>query len=426
MTRVAGRVGWGFADQAVSSLSNFLLGFLVARAVDTATFGAFSVAFTTYVVVLGIARGAVAQPLIVRYSGADLARWQVGAGQAGGFAFTIGLVVGAICVVVGLALGGLVGPGLVAVGIILPGLLVQDAWRYALFARDRGRSAFTIDFVWLALQVPAIGLVLLLGRDIGFAALLAWGGAGIVAALVGGRMVGVRIRPEASLAWLREHRVLVPRYIAEATASLTSSQLALYGVGAVAGLMTLGELRVGQLLIGPVLVIFIGMQLVAVPMAVRALAVSVERLQRLCLGLGSAMAAVAIVWGGVLTLIPAEVGHALLAANWDPAQQIVLVLALGLGASCFSSGALIGLRAFAAATRSLRATVISSLLTTVTTIGGALLYGAVGAAWGILLAHAVTMPLWWWEFRREAARYVVGAGQAEAAPHATPGPPSGP
>lgn len=423
---MAGRVGWGFADQAVSSLSNFLLGFLVARAVNTATFGAFSVAFTTYVVVLGIARGAVAQPLIVRYSGADLARWQAGSGQAGGFAFTIGLVVGAICVVVGLALGGLVGPGLVAVGIILPGLLVQDAWRYALFARDRGRSAFTTDLVWLALQVPAIGLVLLLGRDVGFAALLAWGGAGIVAALVGGRMVGVRIRPEASLAWLREHRVLVPRYIAEATASLTSSQLALYGVGAVAGLVTLGELRVGQLLIGPVLVIFIGMQLVAVPMAVRALAVSVERLRNLCLAIGSAMAVVAIVWGGLLTLLPAEVGHALLAANWDPAQQIVLVLALGLAASCFSSGALIGLRAFAAATRSLRATVISSLLTTVTTIAGAWLYGAAGAAWGILLAHTVTMPLWWWEFRREAVRYAAGASEAGAAPDATPGPPSGP
>ena len=419
---MAARVGWGFADQAVSSLSNFLLGFLVARAVDTATFGAFSIAYMTYVVVLGITRGAVAQPLIVRYSGTDDARWRAGSARASGFALMTGLVMGGICVITGVAIGGLVGPGLVAVGITLPGLLVQDTWRYALFAGERGRLAFVNDLIWLAIQLPALGLVLWLGRDVGYTALLAWGGAGTVAALVGGRMVGVRLRPEASVGWLREHRVLIPRYVAEATSSLTSSQLALYGVGAVAGLATLGELRVGQLLIGPVLVIFIGMQLVAVPMAVRALAVSVTRLRGLCLAIGSTMAIVAVVWGGLLSLVPTEVGRALLASNWDPAQRIVLLLALGLAASSFSSGALIGLRAFAAATRSLRATVISSILTTVTTIAGAWLYGAAGAAWGILLAHAATMPLWWWEFGRASARYVVETAEAGPAFDASTGP----
>jgi O-antigen/teichoic acid export membrane protein len=408
------RVGWGFADQAVSSLSNFLLGFFVARSVDTATFGAFSVAYMTYVVVLGIARGAVAQPLVVRFSGAPVADWRAASGRAAGFALGIGLVVGAVCIAAGLALGGLVGPGLVAIGISLPGLLVQDTWRYALFAHERGRGAFITDLVWLAIQMPAIGLVLLMGRDIAVAALLVWGAAGIVSALVGGRMVGVRPHPESSLSWLREHRVLIPRYIAEATASLTSSQLALYGVGAVAGLVTLGELRVGQLLIGPVLVIFIGMQLVAVPMAVRALAGSTAHLRQLCLVVGLVMAGIAIAWGAVLTLVPDDLGRLLLGPNWDPAHRLVFVLALGLAASSFSSGALIGLRAFAAATRSLRATVISSLLATVLTIWGAWLGGAVGAAWGILLAHAAVMPLWWWEFRQEAARYVAPAADAGA------------
>ena len=411
---IAARVGWGFADQAISSLSNFLLGFFVARNVDTATFGAFSVAYMTYVVVLGIARGAVAQPLIVRYSNASLDDWRAGSARAAGFAMGIGLVVGAVCVVAGLALGGLVGPGLVVIGIGLPGLLVQDTWRYALFARDRGRAAFVTDLVWLAIQLAATAVVLSMGRNVQVTVLLAWGAAGIASALVGGRMVGVWPRPEASLSWLREHRVLIPRYIAEATASLTSSQLALYGVGAVAGLETLGELRVGQLLIGPVLVIFIGMQLVAVPMAVRTLAVSTAHLRQLCLLVGTVMAGLAVLWGVVLTLVPADAGRLLLGANWDPAHRLVLVLALGLAASSFSSGALIGLRAFAAATRSLRATVISSLLATVLTIWGAWLGGAGGAAWGILIAHAAVMPLWWWEFRQESARYVAPTVDAGA------------
>ena len=76
--RMGARVGWGFGDQAVSSLGNFVLGFLVARNVDSATFGAFSIAYTTYVVVVGILRGAVAQPLMIRYSATDTTQWRDG------------------------------------------------------------------------------------------------------------------------------------------------------------------------------------------------------------------------------------------------------------------------------------------------------------------------------------------------------------
>jgi O-antigen/teichoic acid export membrane protein len=160
-------------------------------------------------------------------------------------------------------------------------------------------------------------------------------------------------------------------------------------------------------------VVFIGLQLVAVPQAVRALSVSVALLRRLCLVVGLAMAAIAAAWGVAVTLLPDEIGHALLKTNWDPGHRIVLLLALGLAASSFSSGALIGLRAFAAATRSLRATVISSSLATVTTVLGAVLFGAAGAAWGILLVHTAVMPLWWWEFGRESRRYLeAGAGSA--------------
>jgi O-antigen/teichoic acid export membrane protein len=378
--RMGARMGWGFGDQAVSSLGNFLLGFLVARNVDTATFGAFSIAYTTYVVALGVLRGAAAQPLIVRYSGAEEDRWRAASGRAAGLALVAGLVIAAGCLVAGLVVGQTVGRALVALAVTLPGLMVQDTWRYALFADDRGRSAFINDSIWLAVQLPALAVALAMGGDIVVTALLAWGGAGLVAALVGIRQVGVRPRPTATRAWLREHRELIPRFVAEAMASLTSSQLALYGVGALAGLTTLGELRVGQLLIGPILVIFIGLQLVAVPQAVRALGHSVARLRRLCIAAGLGMAGIAVAWGAFISLLPDSIGEALLGVNWAPAQQLVFILALGLAASSVSSGALIGLRAFAAASRSLRATVISSTVATVATIAGAVALGAIGAA----------------------------------------------
>jgi O-antigen/teichoic acid export membrane protein len=147
--------------------------------------------------------------------------------------------------------------------------------------------------------------------------------------------------------------------------------------------------------------------------------VSVDRLRRLCLTIGLAMASIAAGWGILLTLLPDELGRSLLAANWEPADRLVLLLSLGLATSSFSSGALIGLRAFAAATRSLRATVISSSLTTVTTVVGASLFGAIGAAWGILLAHSAAMALWWWEFHRESRRYVAPSPEAGPVPDAS-------
>lgn len=413
LTRIAGKVSWGFADQAVSSLSNFLLGFLVARATDTASFGAFSIAYTTYIVVIGIARGAIAQPLLVRYSDASEHDWRAASGRAAGFALATGLVVAAGCAAVAVVIGGTVGNGFMAVAVILPGLMVQDTWRYALFAHDRGRSAFLNDLAWLAVQVPALAIALAGGRDVGVVALLAWGLAGIGAALLGGRQVGVRPHPKAAMSWLREHRVLIPRYVAETTASLTSSQLSLYGIGALAGLTTAGELRIGQLLIGPIMVIFIGVQLVALPQAVRALGRSIATLQRVCVIVAVVTAAIAIAWGVAISLVPDDIGRTLLGENWAAGKPLVLLLALGLAASSLSGGALIGLRALAAATRSLRATVISSTLTTVATIVGAMMFGAAGAAWGIVLAHVATIGLWWWEFHRGAQAYAE-AGEADA------------
>lgn len=407
--RMGARVGWGFGDQAVSSLGNFLLGFLVARNVDTATFGAFSIAYTTYVVVIGILRGAVAQPLMIRYSATDASRWRDASARASGFALLAGLVVAAGCLAVGLAIGSKVGLSIAAMAITLPALLVQDTWRFALFAQERGRSAFINDLIWLGIQLPALAFAFSFEADgdIVALALLAWGLAGAVAALVGCWQVGVVPRPAASRAWLGEHRALIPRFVAEATASLTSSQLSLYGVGALAGLATLGELRVGQLLIGPVLVAFIGLQLVALPQAVRALGHSVGRLRRLCLAAGGGMAAIAVAWGAFMSLIPDQIGQQLLGANWAPAERLVFVLALGLAASSVSSGALIGLRAFAAAPRTLRATVVSSTIATIATVGGAVLAGAMGAALGILIAHTAMVPLWWWEFETEARSHRV-------------------
>ena len=55
-------------DQAFSSLTNFLLSLVIARNVTPEAFGAFTLAFAAYTIVLTIARSLTSEPLTIRYS----------------------------------------------------------------------------------------------------------------------------------------------------------------------------------------------------------------------------------------------------------------------------------------------------------------------------------------------------------------------
>jgi O-antigen/teichoic acid export membrane protein len=125
----ARRLGWGLADQGVSSITNFVLGLVVARSLGATAFGAFSLAWVTYGVVLNVSRGLATDPLTVRYSGPADARWHGAVVRAASTAVAIGVAFGAASALGGLAMGRSVGPGFVALGITLPALMLQDCWR---------------------------------------------------------------------------------------------------------------------------------------------------------------------------------------------------------------------------------------------------------------------------------------------------------
>ena len=72
----AHRLGWGLLDQAVSSLTNFVVVLYAARTVDAEQFGAFSLAYITYGFALSASRGIASGPLQVRFTGTDLPAWR--------------------------------------------------------------------------------------------------------------------------------------------------------------------------------------------------------------------------------------------------------------------------------------------------------------------------------------------------------------
>ncbi|GGV40352.1 hypothetical protein GCM10010277_28380 [Streptomyces longisporoflavus] len=394
---ILGRLSWGLADQAASSLSNFAVGIYVARSLGLTAFGVFSLAWVTYGVVLSVSRGLATDPLVVRFSGVSDTSWRGAVARSSGTALGVGVVIGAACVVIGLALGGRVGPAFAGLGLMLPGLLVQDAWRYSFFAAGSGQKAFVNDVVWGVALVPAMVVAARVGTVTAF--VLAWGASATVAAVYGCFQSGIRPRLTGARDWLREHRDLSYRYLVENVGVSGSSQLRAYGLGAIVGVSAVGVIRGAELLLGPFLAVLMGLTLVTVAEAARMLRQAPERLGRFCLYLGAGQAVGALLWGAALLLVPDRGGEFVLGDVWSSASAIIVPVTLGVAGAGIGTGAAAGLRALAAARRSLRCQLFASTCYVGGGLGGALIAGTPGSAWGVATASLCSSAVWWLQLR---------------------------
>lgn len=395
----ARRAGWGLADQSLSSLTNFVLGVVVARSVTANEFGAFSLAFSVYMLMLGLTRSTSTEPLLVRFT-TPSDSWTRGASSAAGAVAIMGLLSGIGCIIVGVSLGGALGSALIGLGITLPGLMVQDAWRFAFFARGRAVQAFVNDLVWSVALVVTMGVVLLRGTTSVSWFIVAWGTAATMAALFGLVQARVLPRPDRALSWWREQSDLTGDYLAQFGAIQGAARLGDFGVGAVAGVGALGSLRGAMMLLGPLNVLVMGSRLIALPEAVRLLSSSPHRLRHACVLVSVGLASTAVLWGLVLILLPEAIGEALLGATWEGAQSVMFPMALAMAGSGIAIGAGVGLRAMLENRRATKARVIISILSVGAAIGGAAIGGAAGAAWGIAVVSLFAGGVWWIQLTR--------------------------
>jgi O-antigen/teichoic acid export membrane protein len=395
---VARRLGWAVADQALSSLTNFLVGFFVARSLGPTAFGAFSVAFATYLIALNGSRGLATDPLMVRYSGVQLAEWRRAVAGSTGTAAAVGTLGGIVCAALAIVVPGPTGLALVALGLSMPGLLLQDSWRFAFFSAGTAGRAFANDLIRAVVLLILIAAVIASGRSSEFFFMLAWGISATIAAVAGA--VQARLLPRALLAadWLRRHRDLCSRYLAENLSVTGGTQLKFYGLAAVGGIAVVGTLRAAELLFGGVYVLTQGIGLMAVPEAVRLLRQSRARLRQFCLLISALGGGGGIVCGAVLLAIPESLGQRLLHESWAPASTVLLPTTVFITAFGLQMGAWAGLRALAAASRSLLSQLVGSVLSVAGVLAGAAAAGAIGAAWGIAAAGVLAATFWWWQF----------------------------
>lgn len=395
------RVGWGMADQAISSLTNFALSAVVANLVGVDEFGAFGIAFIVYLLAIGASRAVSSEPLLVRYSGEIDDRFRRAVTRSTGSAFVVGALSGVVVVAIGVVLGGPDRDALVPLGILLVPLLVQDAYRHAFIAGGRADRAVENEIVWAIGQVIGFAIVLLApGSPPLWALVAAWAGGAALAALTAAIRLRCTPAPHLARRWWAEHRDVAPRFGLEFFARAGARQSTVFAVRGIVGLAGVAAIRGGQVLFGPVNVFLLGAPMVLVPEAVRARRRSTAALRRLTIRASMLLVGLAIVAGAAGMLLPDSIGELVLGDTWAEAKPLIPAQALLLASVAANSGTIAGIRALRDPARTFR--VRLALIPIILGGGtiGAIVGGAAGSVVGLAIGNWIGAAMFALQFRR--------------------------
>jgi O-antigen/teichoic acid export membrane protein len=385
-------------DQGLSSVSNFLLGIAVARAVSVSGYGAFAVGFSLYGIGLGVARAFGTDPLLVRYSdhGDDGVRAEAGA--AIGAAIVVGAVLGAVLAVAGIATGGTVGGVCLAFGVGLPFVFGQEAYRYLLIGLRRAHLACAADAAWIAAFVIALVTPALRDASSPTPFVVAWCATGAGSLVLAAALSGAAPRLGAAWPWARRHTDLGPRFAVEYVVASAGSHVVIWLTGVVAGLDEGAALRGAYVVLAPIWIAATGMVAAAVPEGVRLKGRSLPALVRRVRALAAGLALLSVAWGVAASLLPDGAGEAVLGDTWDHTQPLLVLAGIYGAGFVATSGLVTGLRALAAARRSFAATIPIGLLVIAGGVAGAAIGDARGALLGMLGPSLLGVAVVAWQF----------------------------
>jgi O-antigen/teichoic acid export membrane protein len=392
------RAGWNLGDQVLSAATNVVMSFIVARNVSAPEFGVFAVAFLIFSLVIGIERALVGEPLSMRYAGQPRAERVVTARAALGTTLALTLPVSLGLLLVGLCVGGVLGPALLALAVALPFLIIQDTCRMAFFAWGQPARATLNDAVWAVFQFAAVAAVISLGTATPASMLLAWGFGAAVAAVTG--LVQLRALPHPSGVpeWIRDNRGLVGYLLAEYLLGVGAFQGGILIIGGLLGVSDIGSLRAAQVLVGPLGIISTAAATFGIPEVARLSGLPRHTL-RFAGAASLGLAGLALVYTVGLAIIPGSLGVALLGDTWTGASSVLIPVALASAAASLKLGPVIFLYGRGLARLTFRLVATLAVLAVVLMALGAHLANARGLAWGLFVAQVVIVPFWFLQLR---------------------------
>jgi hypothetical protein len=389
------------ADQGLSSVTNLGATIFAAHFLDREGFGAFGLAWTIYLLALGVCRALTTEPLVSRYSLATPESLRLVGQAATGAAVAIGLIVSGLLITVATALTGPGRDGLTALAWVLPGLLLQDGLRYYFVTGGRPKYAAFNDATWLLALAGLLAVSVTRDHVTLTSIVLCFGIASGFAALIGCAQARILPKPTAAPAWLSQHRGLNVRYLAEYIMANGASQLVLVGLGTIAGLRVLGAIRGSYVFFGPmnVLLSTTVLTLTAEGARLRRDSLALRRMMTLATG---ALAILSIIWVIFGLTLPNSIGQGVFRDNWAPIRILLIPMGFAYIGAVLMAGAFAGLRALAAANQSLHARLLCLPLVIVAPMAGAS-FGARGFATGLAVSYFLGAAIWWRQFDRALA-----------------------
>lgn len=394
----ARRTAWVVVDQALASASNFGVTVIVARESSANDFGRFALAMAFLTLATGVVRGAITQPLTIRFATEEPAR-QGGAALGGTLA--ISLPVSA-----SLLFAAVVSPSssvLCAFAFAVPFVLLQDTVRFVWIAQGAPERAALNDLVWCIAQVFLIAWALTVGDATSASITVAWALAAVVACAAGFAQLHAMPSLRAGAEFVREHLDLGGRLACEFLLQAGTTQVILFVVAAQVGAEGVGAIRGSQTLFGVYFTLFMGVVSAATTESARALKLRPHRLTRELTVLGAGLAGAALAWGSIVLAVPDHIGRSILGDTWEAARELTPPMAVGMVALGLSSGAFIGLRVLEDARGAMRVRVASGVVAVAVAVLVSTAAGADGAAWAIALGHGIAGVTAWLAFRHRLA-----------------------
>ncbi len=395
----------GVLSQGLSSVSNLVLGLSIARASTPAEYGAWAVAYTGYAVSLHFTRAVASTPLMLT---GDASRRVSSKDVSGGLGASIlvGLLGGTVMLVIAAAVMGAsqsLAIAFLSFGLGLPLLLFNDMLRYVFFRDARPAGAALMDLVWLVTQ--GLGLVYLeRTNQLSLASgTIGWVVAATVATGVGLAWLRVLPRLRSTRDFLREQRGVSARLVIDSSLTAVSSYLVPSMVAAISGLAAAGALRAGQTLMGGVSIVVMGLTPVLTLESRRALerglrGTSIMWRWSLVLGVVSGL------YGILVLFLPDSLGRELVGKSWVGASALLLPLVIQtVTRGPYTSGPVL-MKAMGDLNGLIRLRVHTSVPSLACPAVGAVIAGAPGAAWGLLVGALITDLQCTWFVKRTARR----------------------
>jgi O-antigen/teichoic acid export membrane protein len=387
---------WGFASQVASSITNFSLSLVAARLLGPSGLGSVFIGFSYYLIILGFQRALITDPLVAISTSLPGRERSVASSAALTTCMILGSLATLLLVSAAYLLPSMISDGMLPFSVWLLPALVQDFWRVVLFRDRRGKAAALNDAAWAIIMVLTISLPLSSRSAWG---IVAWWGIGAL----GGTLLGllqthcVPQGPWKAIRWWWQRAWSLGRWLGAGGIIYTfGSQSLPFLLAPVIGTASLGGLRGGQVLFGPLTLLIPALSMPAFPEISRRLSTSLRagirfavRVSILALVLTIAYLSLAVVGGGrLLTLVFGQ--------SFASFSDLIVPVGFGQVFIAATIGLNLQLKAQERGVDLLVCSAVSSVSSVGLSLGLAVKYGVSGAAWGMALGSSISAAATAW------------------------------